>query len=97
MKIEFDARKSAENALRRGLPFDRALDFDFATALMRADERRDYGEPRLVAVGFLDARLHVLCFTVRTGRMRVKTQRRANAREVKAYAEIHAKTPAGES
>ncbi len=40
---------------------------------------------RFVAIGFLDARLHVLCFTPITGGIRVISFRKANAREVKNY------------
>jgi uncharacterized DUF497 family protein len=38
-----------------------------------------------VAVGFLDKRLHVLCFTPKAGGIRVISFRKANAREVKDY------------
>jgi uncharacterized protein len=46
VEIEFDPAKSALNALTRGLPFDRALDFDLETATIAIDGRKDYGETR---------------------------------------------------
>jgi uncharacterized protein len=85
MEIEFDPDKDAWNRRERGLPFERACDFDFATALYYLDERRHYGETRRIAVGYLDKRLHVLCFVeTRTG-IRVISFRKANDREVKRH------------
>lgn len=85
MKITFDPAKSARNAAERGLPFERVRDFDFGSAVIVVDDRHDYGEVRYIALGYLDAQLHVLCFTeTRTG-IRVISFRKANTREVKRY------------
>ena len=90
MEITFDPAKNERNIRERGLSFERAVDFDFETALRVEDTRRDYGERRFVAVGFLDERLHVLCFmTIDTG-IRVISFRKANAREVRQYGEAKA-------
>ena len=81
-KIEFDALKSERNAQTRGLRFERAADFDWGSAIVVPDVRRDYGETRLVATGFLDGRLHMLCFIRIPDGVRVISLRRANKREV---------------
>jgi uncharacterized DUF497 family protein len=47
--------------------------------------RRDYGETRYVAIGWLSERLHVLCFTTTDDGIRVISLRKANDREVKRY------------
>lgn len=65
--------------------FERDAEFDFHTAVVAQDTRKAYTETRFVAVGFLDKRLHVLCFTPRAGGIRVISFRKANAREVKDY------------
>lgn len=85
MKIEFDAAKNYANVRERGLSFDRAAEFDFNTAVVQQDIRKDYPELRYVALGFLESRLHVLCFTGIDGGIRVISFRKANSREVKAY------------
>lgn len=85
MRIEFDPAKSARNIAERGLGFERAAAFDFRTAVVAQDTRKAYPEPRFVAVGFLDARLHVLCFTPIAGGIRVISFRKANAREVRDH------------
>ena len=85
MKIEFDTAKNDTNVRERGLSFDRAAEFDFDSAIVEQDSRKDYPEVRYVAVGYLESRLHVLCFTGVDGGIRVISFRKANNREVKIY------------
>lgn len=85
MKIDFDSEKSHKNSRNRGLPFDRAADFDWETAYYFEDIRQDYPERRFIARGYLDERLHVLCFTPIPGGVRVISFRKANLREIKRY------------
>lgn len=85
MIIEFDLAKSERNARKRGLPFERADEFDWDTALIIEDTRRDYGEPRFRAFGFIGDRMHALVFTPREGGVRVISLRKANRREERNY------------
>jgi uncharacterized DUF497 family protein len=55
--------------------------------LYAVDERKDYPELRTVAIGLLGSRVHVLCFTEIPGGIRVISFRKANAREVRRYAQ----------
>ena len=87
MKIDFDPKKhiaNLDNPSRR-LGFDRVQDFDWPTAVITEDLRRAYPERRFVAVGYLDGRLHVLCFTPITGGIRVISFRKANPREARKH------------
>lgn len=88
MRVEFDPAKNEKNIRERGLSFGQAFDFDFSTAVVREDIRSNYPEHRFVALGFLDVRLHVLCFTPIAGGIRVISFRKENRREVKAYEQI---------
>lgn len=88
VRVDFDPAKNARNIRDRGLSFEDATRFDFATALVYVDERQDYGETRYVALGRLDGRLHVLCFAEADEGIRVISFRKANAREVKRYVEV---------
>jgi uncharacterized DUF497 family protein len=90
MRLEFDPIKSERNARERGLPFERAADFEWQSAIVVADMRRDYGEARLVATGLLDGRLHVLCFGRIEDGIRVISLRKANRREVLEYGQAKA-------
>jgi uncharacterized DUF497 family protein len=85
MKITFDPVKNARNLAERGLSFERAEAFQFSSAIVRQDIRKPYPEVRLVALGFLEARLHVLCFTPVAEGIRVISFRKANAKERKDY------------
>lgn len=55
-------------------------------ALIRIDERADYGETRYEAIGPLNGRLCVLVFTVRDETIRVISLRKASSREAKRHA-----------
>jgi uncharacterized DUF497 family protein len=87
MRIEFDPAKSERNERERDLPFERVADFDFLTAVYRTDDRREYGEVRMRALGWLEDRLHALVFTPIDGGIRVISFRKANRREMKKYAQ----------
>ena len=85
MDISFDPAKDAWNIARRGLPFARAADFDWDSALIKEDTRRSYGERRFQALGYIEDRLHMLVFTPRAGRLHIISLRKANNREVRHY------------
>jgi uncharacterized DUF497 family protein len=87
MKIDFDPIKSEQNVKLRFLPFDSAGDFDWETAIYYEDDRMDYPEDRIIALGFLGVRLHVICFTPIDGGVRIISFRKANRREVRCYEE----------
>ena len=87
MRIEYDPAKNEKNIRERGLSFERAGEFDFATALTIPDLRHDYGEVRYRALGWLGRELHALVYTIRGDAIRVISLRRANERERRRYAE----------
>ena len=83
MGIEYDPAKNERNIKERGLSFERAADFDFENALI-ADYSR-HGETRRIAVGYLDKRLHLLCYIPKQDGIRVISFRKTNTREAKLY------------
>lgn len=85
MRIDFDPDKNAKNILERNLSFERAAEFDFLSATFLIDERQDYGEQRQIAIGYLDGRLHFLCFVQIPDGIRVVSFRKANSREARKY------------
>ena len=85
MKIDFDPAKDTANMAKHGLSLSEVRAFDFATAVVRVDDRRDYGEPRWRAYGMIGDRMHMLAFTVRDGVLRAISLRKANARETDRY------------
>jgi uncharacterized DUF497 family protein len=85
MEIDFDPLKNARNVEERGLSFERVAEFDFNSAVFNLDDRRDYGEARVRALGFLGNRLHALVFVDSPKGIRVISFRKANEREVRGY------------
>lgn len=85
MRIEYDPVKNAKNMAERGLSFDDAVRFEFDTALYALDDRKDYGERRIRALGRVGSRVHSLVFIEVADGIRVISFRKANKREVKLY------------
>ena len=83
MGITYDPAKNERNIRERGLSFDRAEDFDFETALFADYVRNE--EMRRIAVGYLDKRLHLLCYIPKPDGIRVISFRKTNKREAKLY------------
>ena len=83
MGISYDPAKNERNIRERGLSFERASDFDFSTAVFNTEVRK--GETRRIAVGYLDGRLHLLCYIPKADGIRVISFRRTNQREAKRY------------
>jgi uncharacterized protein len=89
MDISYDPVKDGRNIEDRGISFESARQFDFETALYRIEDRRDYGERRVQALGLLRGRLHMLVFCETASGIRIISLRKANAREVRKYEEAH--------
>jgi uncharacterized DUF497 family protein len=87
VKISYDPKKNLRNVAGRSLSFKRAADLEWETASIMEDARENYPERRFVATGYLDGRLHVLCFTPAGDGIRVISFRKANKRETKRYEE----------
>jgi len=85
VKFSYDPAKNNINIAERGISFEHAADFEWASALVVEDLRKDYGEPRFQAVGLIGVRIHVLVFTPRAGSVHVISLRKANRREVIRY------------
>jgi uncharacterized DUF497 family protein len=85
MDISFDSAKSEKNLLARGISFELAAAFEWDSALLVQDLRKNYGERRFQALGLIGNRLHVMVFTPRANKTHVMSLRKANKREVKRY------------
>jgi len=85
VEISFDPSKNAKNLSERQLSSTRVIDFDWGGALVKEDVRKNYPERRFIAIGYLDKRLHVLCFAETELGIRVISFRKANEKEGKVY------------
>jgi len=87
VKIEFNPDMNTQNIALRGISFEQAAEFEWETAVIIGDARRDYKEPRFRAMGMIGKRHHAMVFTPRPDGIRVIILRKANRREERKYAE----------
>lgn len=85
MKIEFDEDKNKINIAKHGFSLNvfELLDFDYA--IYSEDNRKNYNETRFNIFAPLEGRLCIATFTIRHGKFRIISLRRANKREIKNY------------
>ncbi len=85
MRIECDPAKRAKTLAERGLDLAQAGEVFDGTHLTFEDDRKDYGEPRLVTFGMLEGRMVCLAWTERQDARRVFSMRKCNDREKARY------------
>jgi len=83
--FEWDENKNQINIEKHGFDFRDAVDFFDGPNYTMEDNRRDYGEKRLVSIGFLKERMVVLIYTIRENTIRIISMRKANEREQKRF------------
>ena len=90
MNVTFDPAKDAANMAKHGVSLTEAAGFEWGTAVVWPDTRRDYGEARMVALGYIGLRIMALVFVDRPPdkptERRIISLRKANTREVNRYA-----------
>jgi uncharacterized protein len=88
---EWDEKKAAANLAEHGVAFDAIYGFEWKTAVEVEDDRFDYGEQRLVAIGWLGGILHAVTVTWRDDKMRIISPRKADKCDQKSYANAQEK------
>ena len=89
--FEWDERKAVANLAKHGVRFDAVYRFDWETAVEFEDDRFDYGELRMVAIGWIGDELHTVTYTWRGGNIRVINLRRSDRPEHRTYAKAKPK------
>ena len=89
--MTFDPAKDAVNKAKHGVSLAVAEAFEWGSAEVWPDTRRNYGEARMVALGYIGLRIMSMVFVDRPPEQpterRIISLRKANQREVKRYAE----------
>lgn len=86
LKLTFDPTKNLANAVKHGIPLSHASAFEWDTAIMWPEIRRNYGESRMACLGYIRFRLYAPVFVDRDGERRIVSLRKANRREIERYA-----------
>lgn len=87
MDITYDTAKNESNTEKHGVSLAAAAEFEWDEALTWNDERQNYGESRMCAIGYIGNRLFYVVYVDRADVRRIISLRKANSREVKRYAE----------
>ncbi len=85
MDLEWDQAKNDRNQVERGLPFDLADAMFRSRVIEQVDDRRDYGELRIRAIGQVGGEVLVCVYTDRGRVRRIISLRYANRSERDAY------------
>ena len=87
MDITYDSTKDAINTNKHGVSLRLANQLEWESAVIWPDTRKDYGEPRMGAIGYIGLRLYYVAFVDRDNVRRITSLRKANQREINRYAE----------
>jgi uncharacterized DUF497 family protein len=85
MRFEWDEAKSRRNFDERGFGFDYAARIFLGPTLERQDQRRDYGEVRVQAIGETDGDVLFVVYTDRGEVRHIISARLANRKERKRW------------
>lgn len=85
MRYVWDKERAAANARRHDVSFEAARGFRWETALEAVDQRGGGGVRRVIVLGHVVARLHVMVVTRRGEAIEVISLRRATPREEERY------------
>jgi uncharacterized DUF497 family protein len=85
MEISFDPAKREQTLRERGLDFMDAPAVLAGVRIEQEDDRFDYGEVRIMTVGYLGNRMDVVIWTARGVVRHIISMRKANAREQEKY------------
>jgi uncharacterized DUF497 family protein len=81
-KINWDEKKRNATLTERGLDFVDAINVIFARDVVTyVDNRKNYGEERLLAFGTFNKRHFCVCYTFRNGAIRIISFRKVHEQE----------------
>jgi len=85
LEFEWDEAKSEQTRSRRGFGFEIVYDFDWDEAVILEDQRRDYGETRFRAFGYVGTQRVFIAFTTRGAITRIISVRLMHEKEARQY------------
>ena len=85
MEFEWNEEKNAKTKQERGFGFDYVAKIFKGRVLERVDNRKDYGETRIAALGEVEGTIYYVVYTKRNGAKRIISARKANENERREY------------
>jgi len=86
LPLEFDPDKDRRNRVKHKVSLADAEYMEWETALVWPDVRFDYGEERMIGLGYIGLRLYYVVFVDRDETRRIISLRKAHPKEMKYYA-----------
>lgn len=97
LQFEWDDGKDEVNRTKHGIGFEEAKFIFIHPVVTAQDDRRDYGENRFISYGrIVRAVVIAVVHTMRRGRIRLISARKANRKEKRAYYEYLTKAAPGD-
>lgn len=86
MKFEWDENKNLENIEKHGIDFNYAVTVFNGPMIVNFDDRFDYGEGRLIGVGFMKQIITIVVFIeINADVIRIISARKANKNETRQF------------
>jgi uncharacterized protein len=85
MKITYDPVKRAVTLAERGIDFEDAAEVFSGDTMDYPDDRRDYGELRMLTVGHLRGRMVIVVWTLRGSARHVISMRKSECPRKSAF------------
>lgn len=86
MKFEWNDDKNSMNIEKHGYDFNDACSLFDGDRIEFLDDRKDYGEPRYITLGYVQQRVAVAVYTKRSSdTIRIISLRKANSREKERF------------
>jgi len=86
--FEWDQRKNAANIEKHGVSFETAARIFDDPTLETVDDRYDYGETRIAALGLVETTVLYVVYTIRGDTCRIISARKASRHERRAYSKL---------
>jgi len=83
--LEWDETKPETNRVKRGFGFEIANRFEWSSAFVERDDRKDYGEVRYRAFGKAGELKLCIAYTFRGPETRIISVRRMHEKEARKY------------
>lgn len=77
-EFEWDERKNARNTAKHGLSFEEAIEIFDGRLLLQVDDRREYDEEWIKALGTIGGAVYHVVYTEGGARIRIISARKAN-------------------
>ena len=89
LEFEWDKNKEKANVKKHKIDFEDASKIFYGKIIERADNRKDYGEDRFIAIGMYEDEIINVVYTMRGKNIRIISARKGNKHERELYRRMY--------